>query len=202
MKNQNMLYLDESGDLGLNGSEYFIISILIINNEIDNKKLKKIFKKMRKYKFKKELKVHKEIKSNKSSEKLKKFLLGKLVELDIESYSIVFDKKKHTNKIILKNNKKMDIYLYIMKKLLDKIKIDGYFYLVVDRFLSRKNEKNFNKKFYESQKYNCKIYHSNSEKWIGIQTADIIAGACLKKFRDGDTSYIKILGNKHSIFKY
>ena len=26
-----------------------------------------------------------------------------------------------------------------------------------------------------------------------IQTADIIVGACLKMFRDGDTSYIKIL---------
>ena len=76
------------------------------------------------------------------------------------------------------------------------------FDLIVDRFLSRNNEKNFNKKFYENQGLNCKIYHSNSEKWIGMQTADMIAGACLKKFRDRNVSYIEILGNKLHIIKY
>jgi len=77
MKDMAFLYLDESGDLELNGSNYFIISILIVNTEKDGIKLKKIFKKIRKYKFKKELKIHKEIKSNKSPEKLKKYLIKK-----------------------------------------------------------------------------------------------------------------------------
>lgn len=164
--------------------------------------MKKIFKNSRKYKFKKELRIHKEIKSNKSSEMLKKYLLKKTGRIEYNSYSIVFDKRKYENKHILKNNGKMGIYLKIMIKLLNEINIEHSFDLIVDRFLSRNNEKNFNKKFHENQGLNCKIYHSNSEKWIGIQTADIIAGACLKKFKDGDVSYIEILENKHYIIKY
>lgn len=202
MKNKVVLYLDESGDLGLNGSDYFIVSILILNTEKDDVKLKKTFKRIRKHKFRRELRIQKEIKSNKSSEILKKYLLRKLVELNIKSYSLVLDKRKHENKNILKNNKNMWIYLKIIIKLLNEINIEGSFDLIVDRFLSRNNEKNFNKKFHENQESNCEIYHRNSEKWIGIQTADIIAGACLKKFRDGDVSYIEILGDKHHIIKY
>jgi len=96
----------------------------------------------------------------------------------------------------------MEIYLKIMIKLLNEINIESSFDLIVDRFLSRNNEKNFNKKFHENQGLNCKIYHSNSEKWIGIQAADIMVGACLKKFCDDDASYIEILGNKHHIIRY
>jgi len=59
MKNRVVLYLDESGDLRLNGSDYFIISSLIVNTEKDGVKLKKIFKNSRKYKFKKELRIRK-----------------------------------------------------------------------------------------------------------------------------------------------
>lgn len=201
MKNRTVLYQDESGDLGLNGSDNFIITILLINTEKDYLKLKKIFKKMRKYKFKKELKIHKEIKSSKSSEVLKKYILQKLVQLNIESYSIVLDKRKHENKFKLKNNKNIEIYSEIMTELLNEINIETSFDLIVDRFLSRNNENKFNEKIQENKRFNCKIYHSNSEKWIEIQT-DIIAGAVFKKFRDDDKSYIGILGNKHKIIKY
>ena len=121
MKNRTILYQDESGDLGLKGSEYFIISMLIINSEEKGLKLKKIFKKMRKYKFKKELKIHKEIKSNKSSRELKIILLKKLVELNIKSYSIVLNKKKYENIMILKNKSNIEIYLKLMIKLLRKL---------------------------------------------------------------------------------
>jgi len=102
MKNRVVLYQDESGDLGLNGSDYFIVSILIVNTEKDGVKLKKIFKKIRKHKFKKELRVHKEIKSNKSSEMLKKYLLRNLASLNIKSCSLVLDKRKPKIRIFLK----------------------------------------------------------------------------------------------------
>jgi len=47
---------------------------------------------------------------------LKKYLLKKLAELNINSYSIVFDKRKYENKYIIKNNGNMEIYFKIMIK--------------------------------------------------------------------------------------
>ncbi|MBZ9571053.1 DUF3800 domain-containing protein [Methanobrevibacter sp. TMH8] len=49
------IYLDESGDMGINGSKYFIISILIIKKS--PKKLKYIVKRSKRFKFKKKLKM-------------------------------------------------------------------------------------------------------------------------------------------------
>jgi len=58
------MYIDESGDLGLKGSKYLVLSALMIDNP---KELKRIVKNMRRNKFKKELKKAIEIKANKSS---------------------------------------------------------------------------------------------------------------------------------------
>jgi hypothetical protein len=202
MNNKIVCFLDESGDLGLNGSDYFILTVIIIKNRNEYILLKKLFKKIKKYKFKKELKIHNEIKSNKVSDNLKKYLLKNLSDFNLNIYSIIFDKTKLKNISILKSNKYFEVYLMIMNNLFNKIKLEKPFDLIIDRFISRNLENKFNIEFYKNQEVNCKIHHSDSENWVGIQTADIIAGACLKKVRDNDKSFIEIIKNIHQIYDY
>lgn len=59
------MFLDESGDLGLKGSNYLVIAALVVKKP---KRLDKIIKNMRRNKFKKELKKAQEIRANKSSQ--------------------------------------------------------------------------------------------------------------------------------------
>ena len=73
------IYIDESGELGLSkmSSKVLIISALIAD---DSRKLDRIIKNARRYKFSKELRKAKEIKFNKSSRELKEYLIKKLIE--------------------------------------------------------------------------------------------------------------------------
>ncbi|MEG3224758.1 MAG: hypothetical protein BME94_04300 [Methanobacteriales archaeon Met13] len=64
----NYLYIDESGDIGLKGSNYLVIVALKLS---DFKPLDRIIKNIRRNKFKKELSNSNEIKANKSSTDLK-----------------------------------------------------------------------------------------------------------------------------------
>jgi len=70
-----MLFLDESGDLGLNGTNYFVISILEIE-KTEYKKLENILKRLQKYKFKKQLKKENEIKGSKTQTGKQLFLFN------------------------------------------------------------------------------------------------------------------------------
>ncbi|MDR0913416.1 MAG: DUF3800 domain-containing protein [Methanobrevibacter sp.] len=192
------LYIDESGDLGLNGSKYFILSLVILEKK-DEINLKKIIKSMRKNKFKKELKIHKEIKSNKTSEKLKKYLLNEIGKLELKTYSIILEKRK--NKQLITNNKYHEIYLKLILKLLNHLNLNKSFNLKIDRCINRNYQDIFNTTLIKSKDNILNITHSNSEKFIGIQIADIISGAVLKKVRDKDNSYIKIIEKNHEIIE-
>ncbi|MCL2114985.1 MAG: DUF3800 domain-containing protein [Methanobrevibacter sp.] len=88
-----LLFCDESGDLGIKPSKYFVISILIVPNQKEYKKLEKSMVKLRKTKFKKELKNKKELKANKYFKKLKTEMINILNNLEIKSLSIYVDKR-------------------------------------------------------------------------------------------------------------
>jgi hypothetical protein len=85
------IYIDESGDLGV-GSKYLVLSALIVDKP---EELDRIIKNMRRHKFLKELSLAQEIKANKSSEEVRKYMLHDLNKL--EHFKIVFavlEKKK------------------------------------------------------------------------------------------------------------
>lgn len=69
------MYIDESGDLGGSGSKYMVLAALLAENPRD---LDRIIKNMRRNKFKKELKKAIEIKADKSSYAVRKYMLQKL----------------------------------------------------------------------------------------------------------------------------
>ena len=91
------MFLDESGDLGLKGSNYFVIATLVVENP---KHLDRIIKNMRRNKFKKELKKANEIKTNSSSEGLRKYMIEQLNSIEnARVYGVVFEKKLNHNPI-------------------------------------------------------------------------------------------------------
>ena len=69
------MYIDESGDLGEKGSKYMILAALIVE---EPRNLDRIIKNMRRNKFKRELRKVVEIKADKSSDAVIKYMLQKL----------------------------------------------------------------------------------------------------------------------------
>jgi hypothetical protein len=59
-----------------------------------------------------------------------------------------------------------------MNKLFNKIKLEKPFDLIIAIFISRNLENKFNIEFYKNQEVNCKMHHSGSKNWVGIQTAN------------------------------
>ncbi|MDR0911011.1 MAG: hypothetical protein LBM96_00225 [Methanobrevibacter sp.] len=125
MKNNNKNYdndkyiafLDESGDLGINGTNNFVISIIILR-ESEYAKLKRILKKIKNrtgY-----LKKSKELKSTKLSKNMKLNILKNTNDIDYAIYSIVMDKKQIINESLLINNNINTIYISLVLKLLKK----------------------------------------------------------------------------------
>jgi len=117
----------------------------------------------------------------------------------------VFNKKKHKNKVFLKNHNQYHVYSQLIFTLLNNINLETDFILTLDRFISPINDDNFKKamiKELEKTVRNSKIHHSNSEKWKGIQFADLIAWSCFQKFERNKTKYLEKLKNKHEIFHF
>ena len=107
------VYIDESGDLGKNGSKFLVLSALIIENP---QELDRIIKNMRRNKFKKELKNASEIKANKSSHNVISYILEKLNEAkNIKVLYVILEKKRLISEY-LKNNKDK-LYNYVAGKL-------------------------------------------------------------------------------------
>ena len=79
------MFIDESGDLGVQ-TKYLVLSALIVSNPAD---LDRIIKNMRRHKFRKMLSNAVEIKANKSSSEVKKYMLEKLNSLQNINISCV-----------------------------------------------------------------------------------------------------------------
>ena len=66
--NERYVFIDESGDLGLGGSKYFVITAIWTDKP---EQFDRIVKNARRNKFKKELRKAYEIKANNSNKELK-----------------------------------------------------------------------------------------------------------------------------------
>jgi len=199
-----LIYIDESG--GLKGSfNYFNISLLLLNNTKDLKKLEYSIKRFRKGKYKKKLKNVKEIKAYKSSENLIIDLLKVLNETDFKVYSIFFDNKKIINRNILKKKGVNEVYQSMIFKLLEKVDLDiqAKNEIYLDKFLPRFLEKQFRlniEKFLDNN--HSKVYCVKSEKFIGIQFVDLVSWSSFQYLEKNKQNFLKIIKNKYILFEY
>ncbi|MFH1637842.1 MAG: DUF3800 domain-containing protein [Candidatus Woesearchaeota archaeon] len=195
------IYLDESGDLGLRGSRYLVISALIINNP---KEINRIIKNMRRNKFKKQLKKAYEIKANKSSEKIVKHMLKKLNEIEgAKIFHVILKKKSIQNY----NRGKDKLYDYVAGKLAKNIILDAYDVEIrVDKSKGKQIlQEDFNKCFLKNLHKNSriaktKIYHSYSHGWAGLQFADVLAWSCFQKYEHSNSEYMLLIKLEQKIY--
>lgn len=187
-----LVFIDDSGDAGFKldkgSSEFFVISAVIFDDDLEAEKTAIAIKELRrKLKFPDDV----EFKFNKSSKKTRKEFLEAVASYKFRIRSIVVDKKliySHE----LKNDKN-SFYSYTIKSLLKynnnsilgaSIKIDGS----GDRIF-RKNFLAYLRKQLNSKQSkiikNCKL--SDSKSNVLIQLADMIAGSIRRSYETNKT---------------
>ncbi len=197
------IYIDESGDLGEAGSKYMILSALIIE---DSKELDRIIKNMRRNKFKKELKKINEIKANKSSNSVRKYMLEKLNSVkNIKIIYVVLEKKKLMSEY-LKNNKEK-LYNYVAGKLAKQLSLeDARVEIRIDKRQGKLLlQQDFNSYFIKclterSHPSKIIIEHSYSHNWAGLQFADMLAWACFQKFEYNNNSFVDLIKVEQEVY--
>ena len=199
------MYIDESGDLGFKkgSSKFIIISALLVD---DYRDLDRIIKNMRRNKFKKELSKMSELKAYKLYDYVKIYMLKKLNSVpNIKVFHIVLEKRKVFSDYLKEDKNKM--YNFVAGKLAKNILMkDTNVEIKVDK--SKGNiflQKDFNKYFkkmleHGSDGMKCKIEHSYSHSWAGLQFADLLAWCCFQKFENNDPSYLEKLNIEQEFY--
>lgn len=204
--NFKYMYIDESGDLGTKpgSSKFLVISALIVDDPLE---LDRVIKRMRRNKFKKELKKANEIKANKSSDAVILHILKSLSDIKgAKIYHVVLDKSKLYSAFL--KNEKNKLYNFVAGKLAKSINIDETnFDIKIDK--SKGNlflQEDFNKYFMKylsegSKETKCTIKHSWSHSWRGLQFADVIAWSCFQKFEHGKDKFIDEIRIPQEVFQ-
>jgi hypothetical protein len=195
------LFLDESGDLGIYGTKYFIISAIIIDNK-EFIKLKKILKKIRNKSDL--LKKSKEMKAIKMSNDLKKQILMRTNDINYEIHSIVMNKKKFNNKSFLINSNANFVYMDIVNELFNNKSFRKCQSFKLDNFVVKNLENIFQEKLIKNlgdEKDIC-LYFLDSSLTKGIQFVDLISWSIFQKIENNNSEFVKMIKNKLNIKYY
>ena len=192
------IYLDESGDLGINSeksSKTFVIALLIT---ADNLSLARCVKKTRQ-KMHKQMSAIPELKAFKSDEKTRNRLLNEFSKTNSDIHYIVLDKLK--NKGLFKEHKHK-LYNYIAASIVNEIHLvsSDKIELVVDRRKLKLIEKEeFDKQVlqaFSGSKTNVRISHRDSCSCKELQVVDFIAWSIFRKYELKDEEYYSKIANK------
>ncbi len=191
------IYIDESGDLGLSekSSRVLVISSIMVN---DPKPLDRIITNARRNKFRKELQTATEIKANKSSPELRRYLIEKLNDVkDIQGIHCILDKRKLYSEFL--KNDKNKLYNYVAGPIASAINVNLD---IVDVRIDKSKGKyilreDFNSYFERRLRMGSNIlkvefHHSYSQNFSGIQIADVMSWATYQKYNHSDPSYLNM----------
>ena len=189
------IYIDESGDLGEKGSDFFVMAAIKVK---DSRTLERLINKTRR-RYKKEIGKSNEIKGTTTPSKVKKSILKRLNNINSEIYIIIFD-KNNKYKIDYKydNNKLYDI---LSSELIKLIKINNTTEIIIDRTKTdREKIDNYNsfliKNLLNPLKQKIIIKQVDSLKYKGIQIADIISWSTYQYIENNNNEYFNIIENK------
>ena len=192
----NYVFIDESGDLGRYGTDYFVVACVVVS---EPKHLGRIMKKLRQKKLKKPLKKLSEIKANNSNRKIREFVLKKIAESDCEIYAIVVDKARVMPKLYEVKDR---LYNFLCRILLDEIKPAGKMIITIDKkhtnTLIRENFNNYvrNDLKNRNKAKDIEINHLPSESSQTLQVVDFVAWAIARKYNHGDPFYHNLIEHK------
>jgi hypothetical protein len=194
------VFIDESGDLGLNGSNYLILAALLVADYLP---LDRIIKNMRRNKFKKELRKAQEIRACKSSKEVIRSMLLKLGEVEnVKIMYVVLEKRKVFSEFL--RNDKNKLYNYVAGKLARNLPDDeADFEIRIDKSKGKQLlQQDFNNYFKKilSTKSKIVIEHSYSHCWAGLQFADVLAWACFQKFEHANSDYVDLIKAEQEVY--
>ncbi|MEM3334089.1 MAG: DUF3800 domain-containing protein [Thermoplasmata archaeon] len=194
-KDKIFVYIDESGDLGKFGTDYFTVAGVVVEEPLI---LKRIIKKIRQRKLKKSIKQLPELKANKTNEFVKKAILKKISDSNLKIFAIVVEKTKILPHLY---DVKDRLYNYICRILIDEIVEENYVsvHIIVDKkYTNTLIRENFNS--YIQKKINEKnshivvnIEHRDSQATPELQVVDFVAWAINRKFNSNDEIYYRMI---------
>ncbi len=203
-KSRVYIYVDESGDLGIKGTTYFIMALLVTSTP---RSIEKIIRKVRKNILKKKYKKSIEIKANKSNKRVREYVLSKLKNKNIELYSFVVNKNKLLKEVIyggpsFKEKFYRFITLNIIKKALGRSNHNQVMIYLDKKYTQKKHIKSFyhylSSKLKDEfgTKVEFKISQEDSFNQKCLQVVDFVAWAIGRKYNFGDEYYFNIIKEK------
>ena len=190
------VFIDESGDLGRYGTNYFTIACVVVD---DPKYLERIMKKLRQRKLKKLLKKLPEIKANNSNRVIREYVLEKISKTSCEIFAIVVDKSKIMPHLFEVKDR---LYNFLCRILLTEIENAETIHIVIDRkhtnTLIRENFNQYIENILKHRKSVKKITikHLPSYSSQPLQVVDFVAWSINRKFNHGDDFYYRIIEDK------
>lgn len=191
------LYLDESGDLGFDfftkkPSKYFVITILCVNGQRENRLLINSVKKTMARKLNprnKSGRTISELKGYGTSLEVKKYFYEKIKILDLKIFTLILDKKKILSRSDLKKDR---IYNYAAHRVLSRVEFEKIqnvtIELIVDKSKTKPEIRDFNIYIREqlqgriNPKIPLNIYHWDSQKNYGLQACDIFCWGIFQRY--------------------
>lgn len=197
------IFIDESGDLGEAGSNYFVITAIWTGRP---EMFDRIIKNIRRYKFRKELKEASEVKANSSSMELREHILKKFSELEeAKGHSIILDKKKVFSKYL--KGDKHKLYNYVCGVLASTMSFESKHLIIrIDRSKGKQALRDdfdgyIIKKCTENDSLRrVEVNHSWSHAWSGLQIVDFVSWALFQKYEHNNDSFYKLIEKKTNIY--
>ena len=157
---------------------------------------------MRRHKFKNQLKNIPEIKATKVSNELKEHMLNNLSKLDLIIHGFVIDKRNNNFKVLVGNDSINKFYINLVSEFFSQISNETPIDLKLDKFVPNDCEKFFKQELLRNIKYDkvSDISFVSSERWKGIQFADLIAWSIFQFFENKNEMFLKRIKN-NSILK-
>ena len=191
------IFIDESGDLGRFGTNYFTIAGLVVDEPIS---LRRIIKKARQRKLKKKIKELPELKANKTNKVIRKYILSKVASSECQIFAIAVDKSMIMPRLYEVKDR---LYNYICGILVNEI-VSNYdlVHIIIDKkhtnTLIRENFNHYLIKKIKSRhnRIIIDISHRDSQSTPELQVVDFVAWAINRKFNTGDDEYYRIIENK------
>lgn len=200
------LYLDESGDLGFDfvnkkPSSFFVVCILEIESQDENRLLSKCVKLILRRKAPKHKRLR-ELKGSLTPLKMKNYFYGKIKDSKFSLYTVILDKKKSYKSLW---GDKERIYSHIAYLLLEKIKMDGRkprIQLIIDRSKSKENIRAFDKFILLQLKGKIDpnvplgISHLDSHANYCLQAVDLFCWGVFRKYEANDTVWYDVFKDR------
>ncbi len=195
------IYLDESGDLGFGqgGTKYFTIAFVAMENPVPFRRC------VKKVKVKYHIPREVELKGYTTRELIKKDLLNRFAELDIEAHAITVRKKNVEPKLRKDTNILYNymVGLSLVERILEEAANARVLVNIDRRIISITSGFKFNeylryKIWYERKRpdINLKIKHLDSHEDYAIQGIDIICNSIFRKYNSNNYKLFNIIQGK------